>query len=296
MAGRRRLMRAALGLLAGGLAIGPLAATAAAQDTDPVDQETPPPDLAQVAALVAFYGDVLAESGVVTFDANGVPRIPEGEPGERDQTPANTPEFGAFIGDAAPGEGFASPGASGSSLVGHCGGMAMSFAEDGSLIDMAVGVPSTEGGGPTGQLVDVFGDGAQTRAFTTDNPFEVDDLVVYVGTLPAEGDGPREHDWSISTAGISVDSGGDPNDGLKNRNAGEVDLGSVPDWLRPAGIFDISGELTSQNGLFCEAEGWVKFSGANPLVSAPSAVAAAFGITGVVGLLFNSRPAITWKG
>lgn len=298
MAGNRPGRRLALGLIAGGLVFGPLVGAAAAQSTDA--DEAPPPDPAQVEELVQFYSIVLIESGVVEFDENGVPRVPEGDPGERDQTPANTPQFGQLIDETLAGEGFSTDVdvGDGSELLGDCGGMAMSFDSDGAMLDWAIGVPSREGGGPTGQLVDVYGDGEGERAFTSSNPFEVDDLVVYVGTMPADPgrDGPLEHNWSIKTAGISIDSGGDPNENGKNRNAGEVDVGSVPSWLRPAGIFPIKGELESQNGLFCVAEGWVIFTGGNPLLTAPSAVAAVFGVTGIVGLLFNSRPAITWRG
>ena len=171
----------------------------------------------------------------------------------------------------------------------------MSFDSDGKLIDLAVGVPSEEGGGPNGQLLDGFGDDFGKRAFTSDNPFEVEDLVVYIGTLPRSGEGAIEHDWTIKTAGISIDEGGDPNPNGKNRNAGEVDVGSVPSALQPTGIFPIKGELTSENGLFCTADGWVIFKGANPLLTAASGVAALFGGAGIIGLLFNSRPAITWK-
>jgi hypothetical protein len=295
MARTRTCRRVALGAVAFSLAVGPLAVGAGAQDNDGGDD---PPNAAQIQDLVQFYGGVLAEADIVVIDANGVPRIPQGEPGERDLTPENTPEFLMPITGVIVAQGqFDTEVAidDGSELLGDCGGMAMSFDADGVLIDLAVGVPSREGGGPSGQLLDTFGDGAGERAFTSSNPFEVDDLVIYVGTLPSEGDGPLEHNWTIKTAGISIDSGGDPNTAGKNRNAGEVDVGSVPNYLRPAGIFPITGDLVSQNGLFCIADGWVLFTGGNPLLSAPSAVAALLGIGGIVGLLFNARPAITWS-
>ncbi len=295
MAGTRTFRRVALGAVAIGLAIGPLAAAAGAQEDE---GDVGPPDAAEIAGLVQFYAGVLGEADVVVLDENGVLRIPEGEPGERDLTPENTPEFLAPITEVIAAQGqFDTEVAldDGSELLGDCGGMAASFDADGVLIDLAVGVPSREGGGPSGQLLDAFGDGSGERAFTASNPFQVEEIVVYVGTLPSEGDGPLEHNWTIKTAGISIDSGGDPNTAGNNRNAGEVDLGSVPQWIRPAGIFGVKGELTSQNGLFCVADGWVQFTGGNPLLSAPSAVAALLGISGIVGLLFNSRPAITWK-
>lgn len=300
MAGSRPLKRVALGLLAAALAFGPLALTASAQD----DEDAPPPDTAEIMAAFDFYagelfgadfdGDGLPD--VQDNDGDGIPDVPEGDPGERDIQPGN-PLFLADITEELQAVGVDTIVADteGSELVGDCGGMAMSFDSDGFLIDMAIGIPSREGGGPTGQLIDVFGDDFGTRAFTTGNPFEVEETVIYIGTLPRSGEGALEHNWTIKTAGISIDSGGDPNENGKNRNAGEVDLGAVPDLLRPAGIFPVKGELTSQNGLFCTADGWIQFKTGNPLLTAQSAIAAVFGGAGIVGLLFNSRPAITWK-
>ena len=304
MAGKQRSRRVVLGLVAGALAFGPLTVAAAAQD-DGIDVEPATP--AAVLDALQFYADEIfgqdldgdGSPDVVDTDGDGIPdvaSVQEGDPGERDIRPGN-PLFLATITDELQSLGIDTivENTDGSQLRGDCGGLAMSFDADGQLIDLAIGVPSNEGGGPDGQLIDGFGDNVGERAFTTDNPFVVDDRVIYIGTLPRSGDGAREHNWTIKTAGISIDKGGDPNDNGKNRNAGEVDVGSVPSALRPAGIFPVKGELTSENGLFCVADGWVKFEGGNPLLSAPSAVAAVLGGAGIVGLLFNSRPAITWK-
>ncbi len=304
MAGKQRSRRVVLGLLAGAFAFGPLTAAAAAQD-DGTDVEPATPDA--VLEALQFYADEIfgrdldgdGIPDVVDTDGDGIPdvaSVEEGEPGDRDIQPGD-PVFLAAITDELQARGLDTIVANtgGSDLLGDCGGLAMSFDGDGQLIDLAIGIPSNEGGGPAGQLIDGFGENVGERAFTTDNPFIVDDRVVYIGTLPRTGDGAREHNWTIKTAGISIDKGGDPNDNGKNRNAGEVDLGSVPTALRPAGIFPVTGELTSENGLSCLADGWVKFEGGNPLLSAPSAVAAVLGGAGIVGLLFNSRPAITWK-
>jgi len=112
------------------------------------------------------------------------------------------------------------PAGEGSHLIGDCSGMAMSFDADGALIDWAIGVGSNDGGGPRGQLVDLYGEGQLgSRAFTQENPFQVGDRVVYFGNMPRQGEGPLEHNWKIATAGISIDAGGDPNEEGKNRNA-----------------------------------------------------------------------------
>ncbi len=302
MAGCRCAARIGLGLVAMALATGPLAAAALAQDDG---EEQPPPDPAAVVEALEFYSTELFSADidgdgvpdVTDEDGDGVPEIPEGEPGERDITPADPLFMQPITSDLqAQGLNTIVENDSGSELVGNCGGMAMSFDADGAMIDWALGIPSAEGGGPSGQLVDIFGDGFGERAFTAANPFQVEDLVIYFGTLPRDGEGPIEHNWTIKTQGISLDSGGDPNPRGKNRNAGEVDVGSVPSWLRPAGIFPVEGNLTSQNNLSCLADGWVEFTTDNPLLTVPSAVAAALGITGFIGLLFNSRPAITWRG
>lgn len=304
MAGTNWCKRVVLGTVAGALAIGPLAVAAGAQDDG---EDVPAATSEAVFEALQFYADEIfgqdldgdGSPDVVDTDGDGIPdmaSVDEGDPGERDIQPGN-PLFLAEITEdlQAVGVDTIVENTEGSELRGDCGGLAMSFDGDGQMIDMAVGIPSREGGGPDGQLIDAFGDNFGDRAFTTDNPFIVDDTVVYIGTLPRNGDGALEHNWTIKTAGISIDKGGDPNENGKNRNAGEVDVGSVPDLLRPAGIFPVKGELTSQNGLFCIADGWIKFEGGNPLLSAPSAVAAVFGGAGIVGLLFNSRPAITCK-
>ncbi len=300
MVQKRCVQRILIGLGAVGIAVGPLAVAASAQDPpDPA-----PVDLVAVREAWAFYTDQLFGADldgdgvpdVVDSDGDGVPDIPQGEPGERDITPANPLFMTQITADLeAIGLDTVVEADKGSKLIGDCGGLALSYDGDGKLIDVAVGVPSNEGGGPNGAVVDIYGSGFGKRAFTSGNPFEVDATVVYIGTLPRDGDGPREHNWTIKTSGISLDKGGDPNANGKNRNAGEVDLDSVPSLLLPSGIFPITANLTSQNNLSCTAEGWIIFKGSNPLVSLPSAAAALFGVTGLVGLLFNARPAITWK-
>ena len=121
---------------------------------------------------------------------------------------------------------------------------------------------------------------------------------MYFGRMPAEGDGARNHTWSIDTAGISLDEGGDDNPDLKNRNAGEVNIGDdVPGGalVIPTGLYPIDGQLDSENGVRCAGSGWVKFDTAFPPLTAAGGVAALAAIAGIFGLLFNARPAITWK-
>ncbi len=300
----RQVGRVLLGILAAALAVFPFALPAGGGQ----DEDAPPPDPATIASTLALYsGELFSvdfdDDGVPDItdsDGDGVPEVPRGEPGDRDITPEN-PLFLAPITQELESLGLNTVVSisDSSKLLYDCGGMAMSFAEDGAMVDWAIGIPSGEGGGPTGQLVDIFGEGDfGSRAFTKSNPFRFEHTVVYFGRLPGSGDGPMDHTWSIKTAGVSLDSGGDDNPQGNNRNAGEVSVDDIPGGssLLPTGIFPIKGELTSVNGPRCTAEGWVEFATGNPLLNAASGVAALAGAAGVIGLLFNSRPAITWRG
>ena len=119
-------------------------------------------------------------------------------------------------------------------------------------------------------------------------------MVAYFGFAPQTGDGPRNHNWTIKTAGVSLDSGGDNNGDGKNRNAGIVNLG---DELPLTFSFKtkVSGELRSQNLAPCIGKGWVEFDGGFPLTTVPGVVGSVLLLGGLVGLLFNARPAMTWK-
>jgi len=301
MAGLKPLKRVVLGALAFGLLLGPLAAGVSAQDDE--DEE---PDLLLLFETLDGFIDELAEvdfdgDGIapdVIFDANGDPIfVPEGFPGERDIQEGG-PLYLARINDELEAQGFNTNVdiSDASILGGDCSGFAMSFDEDGALQDIAIGLGSRDGGGTNGTVVDLFGDGFGQRAFTKDNPFQVYDLVVYFGTLPREGEGAIEHNWEIKTDQISLDKGGDPNPKGKNRNAGQVDIAdAIPDWARFTGVFGVQANLESQNSLFCDAQGWVEFQGPFPLFTALGAAATLFFAGGIIGLLFNSRPAYTWK-
>ncbi len=300
MARARRAKRLTLGLAAAGLAFGPLVGVAAAQDESPPDMAAIQERMAEmVNELLTLDLDGDGSPDIVDADGDGLPDyVPEGFPGERDITPEN-PLFLANITDELEALGVDTivEITDDSVLTGDCSGFAMSFDEDGELKDMAIALGSRDGGGPNGQLIDLFGEGqVGSRAFTKSNPFQVYERVLYFGTLPRTGEGALEHNWEIKTSGISLDKGGDPNPQGKNRNSGEVDLSAdVPAAARFTGIFGVDGMLTSQNNLSCEGEGWVEFKGPFPLLTVVGGAATAFIGAGVIGLLFNSRPAVTWR-
>jgi hypothetical protein len=212
---------------------------------------------------------------------------PEGQPGD-DDIQEGDDRFGRLV--AIVGENgentLVSIGPS-SKLEGVCGGWAYSFDENGELIDSAIALGN---GTPP---IDTFGGG---QAFTSGNPFQVDTRgrVQYYGFMPRDDEGPRDHSWTIKTSGISLDSGGDPNENGKNRNAGIVDLDEdLP--VKFSAKVQVSGRLDSSNIGSCVGEGYVKFIG-NGLTD-PVGIAGLLLLGGgVFGLLFNARPARTWRG
>ena len=175
----------------------------------------------------------------------------------------------------------------GSSLTGPCGGFAFSYNEAGERIDAAIDL------GDGGPPIDLISGG---QAFTSGNPFKVDTqgVVTYFGFMPQTGDGPMKHSWSIKTSGVSIDSGGHPNDAGNNRNAGIVNLkDDLP--IKFSAKVQISGSLTSENLAECAGEGYVEFQG-DGLVGPLGLLGLALLGGGIVGLLFNARPAMTYKG
>ena len=206
---------------------------------------------------------------------------PEGESGDYD-IEAAAAEFDALAAIAvAPGT------TSGSSkLTGPCGGYAHSYGEDGELIDSAIDL------GDGSPPIDLMGGG---QAFTSSNPFKVDTrgVVTYYGFMPQSGDGPKDHSWYIKTSGVSLDSGGHPNEAGDNRNVGIVNLGEDLPFAFSAKV-QVSGQLTSDLEA-CVGEGYVEFIGGG-LLSPLGITGLVLGLGAVAGLLFNARPAMTFKG
>ena len=210
--------------------------------------------------------------------------VPVGQPGEYDITEADAiyGQIAELVGLDTSVEDFGS----GSRLTGPCGGFAYSYDDDGFLLDAAADL------GDASPPVDLV-DGGQ--AFTSDNPFKIDTsgIVLYYGFSPRDGDGPHEHHWTIKTSGVSVDNGGDPNPNGKNRNVGIVDLDEQLPFDFSARV-PVNGNMTSQNLEECIGEGHVEFVGGGLLSPIGIASLAVFA-GGLVGLLFNARPAMTWK-
>ncbi len=210
--------------------------------------------------------------------------IPEGFPGEQDLTEARE-EYLRLVSAYQQTTDVGDIG-TGSTLTGLCGGYAYSFDKDGDLLDAVIDI------GDDRPPVDII-DGGQ--AFTSNNPFKVDPrgLVQYYGFSPEEGDGPANHEWFIKTSGISLDKGGDPNTDLKNRNTGLVDLDNdLP--VKFSAKIEVSGEMTSTNQPTCKGSGYVDVVG-NGLTDPIGLAGLALLAGGFFGLLFNSRPAYTYK-
>ena len=210
--------------------------------------------------------------------------IPEGDPGEYDLDEAD-----ALFGQIAELSGVpteTSDFGTGSQLTGTCGGFAFSYDGDGRRIDAAADA------GDDAPPIDLL-DGGQ--AFTSANPFKVDTrgVVVYFGFSPRSGDGPMEHSWWIKTSGISLDSGGDPNTLVKNRNVGLVDLAAdLP--VKFSAIVKVEAQMRSNNLPDCFGKGHVEFIG-NGLTDPIGLAALAVLGGGIFGLLFNARPAYTYR-
>ncbi len=209
--------------------------------------------------------------------------IPPGAPGEDDLVPGD-----GLYGQLAEAVGLSTDVAdfgSGSQLTGPCGGFAFSYDNDGEILDAAFDA------GDDNPPVDLL---SGEQAFTSSNPFKVDSsgVVAYFGFMPLEGDGPEDHSWEIKTSGISLDTGGDPNNNFKNRNRGIVDLENDLPFKFSAKV-KVEGLLTSQNLAPCFGQGHVEMIG--PLFGPVGVAATALMLGGFMGLLFNSRPAYTWK-
>jgi hypothetical protein len=225
-----------------------------------------------------------------------------------DAVGATTPE--EFLARVRPeGTGF-DLGDTGAYLMGPCGGAAISYDSHGNSLDAAVDF------GDGSPPVDIYGE----PAFTASNPFQVDSggTVAYFGfTLPVaglSGDAFHNHRWTMVIMGVSADSGGDPNQLDKNRNAGLMELGDLLPFqfqakVKAQGVFvdqwgpsdlptvtaaDVASVFAGH--VFCFGEGWVQFVGDSyPLFTVPGALASALALAGFSGILFNARPALSWR-
>jgi hypothetical protein len=252
-------------------------------------------------------------------DRNGdyIPDIPvQGPQGEippgaaglwDDAIGATSPEdFVARVDPA--GSGF-DLGEKGAVLLGPCGGAVVSYDANGNSIDAAIDL------GDGNPPIDIHG----KPAFTAGNPFQVDSggLVTYYGfTLdsPALSMGAfHNHRWEVVIMGVAADQGGDPNPEAKNRNAGLVELFEALPFqfqakLKVQGVFvdqwgdaDLPAYAAGNLGAFaghevCFGEGWVQFVGSSyPLFTIPGALASALVLAGFSGVLFNARPALSWR-
>lgn len=238
-----------------------------------------------------FQGDFADLNGDGIPDLGALP--PEGVAGIWDnKVGAVTDE--AFL-DAVSSTGF-DVGDDGSNLTGACKGLAISYDADGMSVDAMF-----DAGGNDPPL-DIFGNQKMTR----DNPFLVDTrgVLVYFGSSQPETF--HDHRWFLMAEGVFKDDGGDPNPRDKNRNAGSVDFGELLPfpftalvkakgaWVDGWGPAELP-VLETYPEPNCVGEGWVKFVGPNPFLTPPGVLAAALAVVGFSGVLFNARPALSWR-
>jgi len=294
---------------------------------------------ANEVAVIDVTAFITRGDNFVDLNGDGIPDLgdlDEGFAGIWDDNVAErTPEeFNALVTDRIPA--FDTTGDA-SVLVGACGGLAISYDEDGMSVDAMID------NGDANPLIDVVtGD----QAMTSGNPFQVDPagVVAYWGftrDLPnfsTEGEiagvdygdaqpSFHDHSWTMSVMGVSADRGGDPNQRDKNRNAGIVDLGKIFGDLDtgPIDLTELRANVKAKGAIidlyaegdpagrrlpedfdqalieseadgreFCFGEGWVAFIGSGPPMAA-TAIAGILAAAGFAGLLFNVRPAQTWR-
>jgi hypothetical protein len=284
------MARAARVLLAAGVILLISAGPALAKE----DTRTPVIDLSQFV------------TGFPDTNGDGIPDIPVGTPGVWDEkVGATTPA--EFIARVIPNTDVFTLDDS-STLLGPCGGAVISYDADGQSLDAAVDLGDI---GP----IDIYGD----PAFTASNPFKVDSggSVAYFGfTTDAPGltaGAFHNHRWEVRVMGVSADNGGDPNPQDKNHNAGLVDF-KAPGFLQFRAKVRAQGVLVDEWGPenlpaysakdltafagheICFGTGWIEFVGEGyPLFTAPGALATFLAGAGFAGLLFNGRPALSWR-
>ena len=220
---------------------------------------------------------------------------------------ATTPED--FIARVDPaGTGF-DLGEKAAILFGPCGGAVISYDAHGDSLDAAVDL------GDGNPPVDIYGE----AAFTAGNPFRVDPggKVAFFGFTLADPSlllgAFHDHRWEVVILGVSADEGGDLNAQDKNRNTGLMELDELFPFQFQAKA-KVQGVLVDRWGgaelpeysaddlgafaghAICFGEGWVQFVGdGNPLFTVPGALATALALAGFSGVLFNARPALSWR-
>lgn len=240
-----------------------------------------------------FQGDFEDRNGDGIPDFKEVP--PEGIAGIWDDRVGEVDDE-AFLAAVNPSGADFAEGDDGSSLTGPCKGVAISYDADGNSVDA---IFDTGGAEPVRGV-----DGAQKM--TRSNPFEVDTrgtLVYFGSSQPATF---HNHRWFLKAQGVFKDDGGDPNPRDKNRNAGSVDFGNLLPfsftalvkasgaWVDEWGAAELP-EMETYPSPNCVGDGWVKFVGPSPLLTPPGALAALLAVAGFTGVLFNARPALSWR-
>jgi hypothetical protein len=226
-----------------------------------------------LAALVA--------SSPVGAQDGGTSGVPVEYPGEYDRAAAEA-EFGRL--SAVVGAPAAT--SDDSSLIGPCGGFVYSYDEDGELVDAVMDR------GDDAPPVDVL-DGGQ--ALTEDNPFEVDTRgrIVYFGFAPRSGEGPIGQRWSIDVAGIGIENGSDPNENGSNRATGVTDLGEeLPVTFTARTRAEV--RMDADNLEPCVGGGYVVVRG-DGLTDPVGLAALSLLVVGLAGIVFNARPARSWR-
>lgn len=172
-----------------------------------------------------------------------------------------------------------------SELSGPCGGIVFSY-DGGDLVDAVYDAGTDD---PPIDLLD------GTQAFTGDNLFRIDasGLVTYYGFAPRSGEGPINHEYSIEVAGITVDSGGEPNASGRNQNSGVVDLGAELPFPISAKV-DAGATMTSDNLPPCIGSGQGEVVG-NGLLDPAGLIGVALLGLGALGTIFNARPVRRWR-
>jgi hypothetical protein len=254
-------------------------------------QEEPKVDLTQFIPE-QFRADFVDRNGDGIPDLGQIP--PEGVAGIWDDKLGEVTDEGFLA--AVSGDFNANDESS--ALTGVCKGVVISYDADGMSVDAMF-----DRGGPEPPL-DVYGNQKMTKS----NPLNIDTrgVLVYFGS--SQPDTFHNHRWFLKAEGVFKDDGGDPNPRDKNRNAGSVDFGNLLPfsftalveakgaWVDEWGASDLPEMAESAYPTpNCVGHGWVEFVGPNPLLTPPGMLAILLVAAGFTGVLFNARPALSWK-